>query len=124
MHLQESGEMYLETIYILSQKNGTVRSIDVGEYMGFSKPSVSRAVGILKKNGYLVMDGEGYLTLTDPGLSIAKKIYERHTELSDFLVLLGVNPDIAVQDACKIEHDISDETFQAIKLHVQRHRRK
>ena len=90
MHLQESGEMYLETIYVLS-KNGVVRSLDVAEYMGFSKPSVSRAVGLLKQGGYLLMDKEGYLTLTESGLDVAKKIYERHTLLSKFLVRLGVD---------------------------------
>ena len=119
MHLQESGEMYLETIYILSEKSGSVRSIDVGEYMGYSKPSVSRAVGILKEGGYIVMDKNGYLTLTDSGLVVAKKIYERHTTLTDFLIRLGVNKDTAVEDACKIEHDISDETFEALKKHVR-----
>lgn len=121
MNLQESGEMYLETIYILSQKNDSVRSIDVGEYMGYSKPSVSRAVGILKKGGYIEMDGAGYLSLTDDGLRIASKIYERHTTLTDFLIRLGVNEETAVKDACKIEHDISDETFNAIKCHVNKH---
>ncbi|MGN0544860.1 MAG: metal-dependent transcriptional regulator [Acutalibacteraceae bacterium] len=118
MHLQESGEMYLETIYVLSKK-GVVRSLDVAEYMGFSKPSVSRAVGLLKQGGYLLMDKDGYLTLTDEGLSIAQKIYERHTLLSEFLMRLGVDEKTAVEDACKIEHDISDESFQAIKAHVQ-----
>ena len=118
MHLQESGEMYLETIYVLS-KNGVVRSLDVAEYMGFSKPSVSRAVGLLKQGGYLLMDKEGYLTLTEDGLDVAKKIYERHTLLSDFLVRLGVDENTAAEDACKIEHDISDESFAAIKRHVK-----
>ena len=118
MHLQESGEMYLETIYILSQKSSAVRSIDVGDYMGFSKPSVSRAVGILKKGGYVVMDKDGYLSLTDSGLEVAKKIYERHTTLTDFLVRLGVDKNTAVEDACKMEHDISDETFEALKRHA------
>ena len=121
MHIQESGEMYLETIYILSQKMGAVRSIDVGEYMGYSKPSVSRAVGILKKGGYLLMDMDGYLTLTESGLAVAKKIYERHTLLTDFLIRLGVNEKTAVEDACKIEHDISDETFDALKKHAKLH---
>ena len=121
MHIQESGEMYLETIYILSQKMGAVRSIDVGEYMGYSKPSVSRAVGILKKGGYLLMDKDGYLTLTESGLAVAKKIYERHTLLTDFLIRLGVNEKTAVEDACKIEHDISDETFDALKKHAKLH---
>ena len=119
MHLQESGEMYLETIYVLS-KNGVVRSLDVAEYMGFSKPSVSRAVGLLKQGGYLIMDRDGSLTLTEDGLDVAKKIYERHTLLSDFLVRLGVDENTAAEDACKIEHDISDESFSAIKEHVRR----
>ena len=119
MHLQESGEMYLETVYILS-KNGVVRSLDVAEYMGFSKPSVSRAVGLLKQGGYLLMDKEGYLTLTESGLDVAKKIYERHTLLSKFLVRLGVDKKTAAEDACKMEHDISDESFSAIKEHIRR----
>lgn len=118
MHLQESGEMYLETIYVLS-KNGVVRSLDVAEYMGFSKPSVSRAVGLLKQGGYLIMDRDGSLTLTEEGLGVEKKIYERHTLLSDFLVRLGVDEKTAAEDACKIEHDISDESFAAIKRHVK-----
>jgi len=121
MHLQESGEMYLETIYILLQKSSSVRSIDVGDYMGFSKPSVSRAVGILKKGGYVVMDKDGYLSLTDSGLEVAKKIYERHTTLTDFLVRLGVDKNTAVEDACKMEHDISDETFEALKHHANKY---
>ena len=119
MHLQESGEMYLETVYVLS-KNGVVRSLDVAEYMGFSKPSVSRAVGLLKQGGYLLMDKDGYLTLTESGLDVAKKIYERHTLLSKFLVRLGVDEKTAPEDACKMEHDISDESFSAIKEHVRR----
>ena len=119
MHLQESGEMYLETVYVLS-KNGVVRSLDVAEYMGFSKPCVSRAVGLLKQGGYLLMDKDGYLTLTESGLDVAKKIYERHTLLSKFLVRLGVDEKTATEDACKMEHDISDESFSAIKEHVRR----
>lgn len=118
MHLQESGEMYLETIYILSKKSSSVRSVDVGEYMGFSKPSVSRAVGILKKGGYVTADPDGLLSLTDTGLTIARKIYERHTMLTDFLIRLGVSRETAAEDACKMEHDISDETFEAMKRHV------
>lgn len=121
MHLQESGEMYLETIYILSKKSSYVRSIDVGEYMGYSKPSVSRAVSILKKGGYVVMDDNGHLTLTDTGLEIAQKIYERHTTLTDFLIRLGVNEKTAAEDACKMEHDISDETFAAMKMHAKKY---
>ena len=117
MHLQESGEMYLETIYVLSKKSSAVRSLDVAEYMGFSKPSVCRAVGLLKSGDYIVVDKDGYINFTAGGLHIAKKIYERHTVLTDFLVRLGVNPEIAAEDACKIEHDISDESFAAIKSH-------
>ena len=118
MQLQESGEMYLETIYILSRSGAPVRSIDVSEYMGFSKPSVSRAVGILKKGGYLLMDNDGHLTLTDAGLEVARKIYERHTMLTDFLIRLGVSNAAASEDACKMEHVISDETFEALKRHA------
>ena len=121
MHLQESGEMYLETIYILSKKSSAVRSIDVGDYMGYSKPSVSRAVSILKKGGYVLMDKDGYLSLTDAGLEIAHKIYERHTLLTNFLVRLGVDQDTAVEDACKMEHDISDKSFEALKQHARSH---
>ena len=124
MHLQESGEMYLETIYILSQKDSAVRSVDVCEYMGFSKPSVCRAIGILKKGGYVNVDKEGHITLSDTGLVIAKKIYERHITLTDFLVRLGVDRETAVVDACKMEHDISDETFEALKRHANKHKGK
>ena len=119
MFLQESGEMYLETIYVLSKKNPTVRSIDVGEYMGYSKPSVSRAVGLLKSGGYITVDSDGYITLTDAGKEVAEKMYERHTMLTEFLVGLGVDRNIAAEDACKIEHDISDDSFNAIKKHFE-----
>lgn len=115
MRLQESGEMYLETILILSKVNPNVRSIDVCEYMGYSKPSVSRAVGLLRDGGFLTVDKNGYLFLTPDGRTVAEKTYERHTALTDFFVSLGVDPDVAVNDACKIEHDISDESFEAIK---------
>ena len=115
MPLQESGEMYLEAIYILSQKQPLVRSVDVSEFRNYSKPSVSRAVGILKDGGYVLMDKDGGLTLTEAGRSVAKKIYERHTTLTKFLTLLGVDEDIAVEDACRIEHCISDESFYAVK---------
>ena len=120
MALKESGEMYLESIYVLGKKMENIRSIDVGEYMGFSKPSVSRAVGLLKNGGFITVDKDGYLSLTDEGLSIAKKIYERHTIITDFLVSLGVKKEIAVNDACKIEHDISDETLCAIKKFIKK----
>lgn len=115
MHLQESGEMYLETIYVLTKKQGNVRSIDVCEYMGYSKPSVSRAVGLLKNGGYITMDKNGFLTLTDVGLELAERIYERHTIISNFLIKIGVSEEIADEDACRIEHIISNETFEAIK---------
>lgn len=118
MAIQESGEMYLETVYILSQKGSFVRSIDVAEYMGFSKPSVSRGVGILKRDGYLNVDKDGYLTLTEAGLERARKIYERHTVIRDMLIRLGVDEETASQDACRIEHIISDASFQAICRHV------
>jgi len=120
MNIQESGEMYLETIYILSQKSSAVRSIDVGEYMGYSKPSVSRAVGLLKQGGYVIADADGFLKLTEAGLEIAEKMYERHTLLTDFLIRLGVDPDTASEDACKIEHYISDVSFDAIKNHAMK----
>ena len=115
MQLQESGEMYLETILILSKEKPQVRSIDVSEYMNFSKPSVSRAVGLLKQGGYLRMDQDGTLTLTDEGRAVAEKIYERHNLLTALFVSIGVPEEIAMQDACKIEHVISDETFACIK---------
>ena len=120
MHLQESGEMYLETIFILSKQRSYVRAIDVGEYMGYSKPSVSRAVGLLKEGGYVVANEDGFLSLTDAGREVAEKIYERHTLLTELLTRLGVDEKIAAEDACKMEHIISDETFEAIKRHVNR----
>lgn len=119
MKIQESGEMYLETILILSQKSPYVRSIDVGEYMGFSKPSVSHAMGLLRTGGYVNMDANGYLTLTEAGAELAGKIYERHQILTKILVMLGVNAETAAEDACKMEHDISDESFAALKRHVE-----
>ncbi len=119
MHLQESGEMYLETIYILSRERDAVRSVDIGDYMGYSKPSVSRAIGLLKNGGYVQTDAHGHLTLTEAGYEIASKMYERHTLLTDFLVRLGVDRDTATEDACKIEHHLSDATFDAIKRHAE-----
>ena len=115
MQLKESGEMYLETIYVLSKKTGYVRSIDVCEKMGYSKPSVSRAVGLLKEGGYLTVGNDGSLVLTDTGREVAEKTYERHTILSEFFEMIGVDSDVAAADACKIEHVISDETFFALK---------
>ncbi len=122
MQLMESGEMYLETIHILLKNKGMVRSLDIAEYMGFSKPSVSRAVGILKKGDYIIVDRYGYITLTDLGKSVAKKIYERHTILTEVLISLGVSEKSASEDACKIEHVISDESFEAIKKHIRKNK--
>jgi len=119
MNLHESGQMYLETILVLSRKSSTVRSIDIVEYMGYSKPSVSRAIGLLKNGGYVQMDENGYLSLTDAGLDVAQKMYERHTMLTEFLVKLGVDRQIAVEDACKIEHHLSDASFEAIKQYAE-----
>ena len=119
MALQESGQMYLESIFVLSKTGKPVRSIDVSEYMGFSKPSVSRALGLLKNDGFVTSTENGYLVLTDKGREIAEKIYERHTELTNFLTLIGVDKDTASKDACKIEHVISDESFYAIKKQAQ-----
>lgn len=114
MNLQESGEMYLETILILTENNPNVRSIDVCEHMGFSKPSVSRAIGLLKNGGYVNVDSDGYLSLTELGSEVAHKMYDRHKLLTEFLMSLGVSEESATSDACKIEHHISDESFGAI----------
>lgn len=116
--MQESGEMYLETIYILSGKHAHVRSIDVCEYMGYSKPSISRAMGLLRASEHITMDDEGYITLTEAGRAVAERIYERHTLLTRMLVNLGVSEETAAEDACKMEHILSDETFAAIKKHL------
>ncbi len=113
--LKESGEMYLETIIILSGESNKVRSIDIAEYMNFSKPSVSRAISILKDDGFINVDNNGYITLTEKGEEIASTIYERHVVLTKLLTKLGVDEEIADQDACKIEHDISNETFSVLK---------
>lgn len=118
MSLYESAEMYLETIYQLSRTNPAVRSVDVAQAMGYSRPSVSRAVNLLKKDGYLEMDADGFLTLTNSGNEIARKIYDRHTVLTTALVALGVDRETAAEDACRIEHVISDRTFEIIKSHV------
>ena len=120
MAIQESGEMYLETIYVLSQKSASVRAIDVGESLGFSKPSVSRAIGLLKKDELVTTDELGYLKLTEEGERRAKQIYERHTILTDLFIRLGVDEKTAADDACRIEHYISDETFRAVKDHLSR----
>lgn len=114
MHIHESAENYLEAILALGEK-GPVRSIDVAQYLNFSKPSVSRAMSLLRENGYVVMDAGGFLTLTEPGLEIAGRIYERHLLITKWLVHLGVPEDIAAEDACKIEHDLSVESFEALR---------
>ncbi len=112
--------MYLETILILSKTSDRVRSVDVGEYMGYSKPSVSRAIGLLKNGGYVNVSGDGHLYLTKAGAEVAEKIYERHRILTKVLVALGVDEETATEDACKIEHDISDVSFEAIKKHINK----
>lgn len=115
MPLNESGEMYLESIYVLCEKGASVRSIDVAEYMSFSKPSVSRAVGLLKEKGLISVDKDGYITLTTIGNDLAKNIFERHTIITKMLTTLGVDEKIAADDACRIEHVISPESFKAMK---------
>ena len=120
MPLKESGEMYLESIYVLCHKMPTVRSIDVAEYMNYSKPSVSRGVGILKKNGYISVDKDGYISLTDAGTSLAHKIFERHTLLTKVLISLGVDEVTAAEDACRIEHVISEASFEAMKSYLEK----
>lgn len=118
MGVRESGEMYLEAIHVLTKNNGHVRSIDVSEYLGYSKPSVSRAMGILRNGGYITVDKDGSIVLTEAGQEIAEKIYARHTLLTKLLVHIGVSEETAAEDACKLEHAISDETFEAIKRHI------
>lgn len=118
MRLQESGEMYIESLYVLSKQRQFVRAIDIGEYMGYSKPSVSRALGLLKSGGFVTSDKDGYLFLTEQGLEVAEKMYERHTLLCEFLTAIGVDEQTANDDACKIEHVISDSTFEAIKKYA------
>ena len=121
MALQESGEMYLETIYVLSQKSSAVRGIDIADHLGYSKPSVSRAVGLLKDEGLVEKDPDGYYKLTETGEMLAKRIYERHTVLTKLLINLGVDEKTAAEDACRVEHYISDKTFDAIKAHMKQY---
>lgn len=121
MRLQESGEMYLESIYVLSKAQGTVRSIDISEYMGYSKPSVSRAVNLLKNGGYITMDKDNLISLTESGMEIAQKIFDRHTLIANLLIRLGVSEKTAAEDACKLEHSISDESFEAIRKYMEHH---
>lgn len=118
MLLHESGEMYIETIYVLTREHPAVRAIDVGEYMGFSKPSVSRALGLLKQGGYVTVSPEGHIKLTDAGLEVAQKIYARHEMLTKFLVSIGVDETTASEDACKMEHVISDASFEAMQRYL------
>ena len=118
MALQESGEMYLETILVLSRKNSFVRAVDISEHMGYSKPSVSRAVSLLKAGGFITVEDNGHILLTDTGLAVAEKILSRHSLLTDLLVRLGVSRETAIADACRMEHVVSDETFDAIQKHL------
>ena len=115
MALYESRQMYLETIYVLLQRSDKIRAIDVGAYLGYTKPSVSRAVGILKKDGFITVDSDGYITLNDSGKRVAEQLYERHTVLTNLLTSLGVDEETAAEDACRIEHVISDKSFTAVK---------
>ena len=124
MRIQESGEMYLETIHVLLKQNGHVRSVDVAEHMGYSKPSVSRAMGLLKEAKLIDIARDGSITLTESGIAVAQKIYERHTLLTQLLISLGVSHETALEDACKLEHAISDESFEAIKSHVAAYEKK
>ena len=123
MTVRESGEMYLEAILVLARKSGYVRSIDVSEYLGYSKPSVSRAMGILREGGYILVEKDGAITLTDSGKKLAETIYERHTVLSELLIRLDVDEKTATDDACRIEHVISDESFHAIKQYYYQHKK-
>lgn len=117
MALLESGQMYLEAIFVLSQKNEKIRAIDIGAYLGYSKPSVSRAVGLLKASGHIAVDTDGYITMTPLGKQFAEQLYERHTVLTHMLMALGVDERTATEDACRIEHVISDQSFAAVKAH-------
>ena len=121
MSLKESGEMYLETIYILYKSKSSVRSIDVAEFMNFSRASVSRGMSLLKKQDFILMDKEGYITLTEKGIKTAEKIYERHTVISKMLMTMGIDQKTATEDACRIEHIISDKTFEAMKQHAEKY---
>ncbi len=120
MKIQESAENYLETILILKKKKGAVRSIDIANELDYSKPSVSIAMKNLRENNYIDVDANGYISLLEPGREIAEKMYERHTTLSDWLISIGVTPETAVEDACRIEHIISSETFDAIKKQIHK----
>ena len=120
MKILESGENYLETILMLKESKGSVRSIDIVRQMNFSKPSVSRAMSLLRENGYITMDKEGWIQLTESGMEVASRIYERHRLLTKWLMALGVSPEVAAEDACRMEHDISKETFEKLKAHIEK----
>ena len=120
--LHESGQMYLETIHILLQKEQRIRAIDIGTYLGYSKPSVSRALGILKRESYISVDEDGYVTLCPAGKELAEELYERHTVLTNMLMALGVDEATATEDACRIEHVISDQSFAAVKEHFLKYK--
>ena len=117
MAMHESGQMYLEAIYVLLQKNDKIRAIDIGAYLGYTKPSVSRGVGLLKKSEHILVDSEGYITLTHKGEALAEQLYERHTVLTNMLMALGIDEETATEDACRIEHVISEKSFAAVKEH-------
>ena len=121
MKIQKASEDYLETMLILQESLGYIRSIDIAEHLGVTKPSVSYATKRLRENGYITMDKDGLITLTDDGMSIARKMFQRHKILTEVFIKMGVDPEIAAEDACKIEHDLSDETFEAIKNHMKRY---
>ena len=123
MKRNESVEDYLETILMLRERNGLVRSIDIARQLDYSKPSISRAMGLLREKNYIVIDREGWITLTDEGYEMARRVYDRHQLLTTWLTALGVTPKIAAEDACRIEHDISDETFEKLKDHIGLHKR-
>ena len=120
MKILESGENYLETILMLKESKGSVRSIDIVRQMNFSKPSVSRAMSLLRENGYITMDKEGWIQLTESGMEVASRIYERHRLLTKWLMALGVSPEVAAEDACRMEHDISNETFEKLQAHIEK----
>lgn len=123
MKIQESAENYLEAILVLKQEKGLVRSIDIAHHLEFSKPSVSRAMSLLRENGYVTMERDGgWIELTQAGREIAERIYERHQLVRDWLIALGVSPETAAEDACRIEHDISEESFERLKEHILKHR--
>ncbi|MBE6967682.1 MAG: metal-dependent transcriptional regulator [Ruminococcaceae bacterium] len=122
MSLKESGEMYLESIYVLCKSKNSVRSVDVAEHMNYSRASVSRGVGLLRKQGYLEMDADGFITLTAEGAEMAEKIFERHTVITNILIAMGIDAQTAAEDACRIEHVISEETFNGLKAHYEKYK--